>query len=243
MQGVKVRPVERGSWPQDKAGNNVQYSEYTQARGELIERIGECCSYCEMHLDSSLAVEHVQPKKPPGAAVVNVARALSWNNFLLACTNCNSTKGDEDVNLLDYFWPDRDNTFRAFKYSVGGIVSANPLLGSQNLIDKATKTIELTGLDKHPLNDPKASDRRWKNRREVWDIAARSKANLAKCDTPEMRDQITMTATGYGYWSIWMTVFENDKDMLQRLINAVAGTSQQCFDHQQKPVARNGGQC
>lgn len=238
-----MRPVERGTWPQDPNGNNIQYSEYTQARGELIDRMGECCSYCEMHLDSSLAVEHVQPKKPPGATAVIANLALSWDNFLLACTNCNSTKGNTPVNLPDYLWPDRDNTFRAFVYSAGGMVAPNPLLGNQLLIDKAKKTIELTGLDKHPLNDPKASDRRWKNRRELWDIAELSMKNLLKCDTPEMRDQITMTATGYGYWSIWMTVFNCDQDMIDRFINAVPSTSKVCFDAHKQPVARAGGQC
>lgn len=238
-----MRPVNRGTCPKDENGNCVQYSEYTQARGKLIERIGECCSYCEMHLDSSLAVEHIQPKKPPGSSVINMRLALSWDNFLLACTNCNSTKGNKDINTQDFFWPDQDNTFRAFKYSVGGIVSANPQLGSQSLIDKAVKTIELLGLDKTPLNDPKASDRRWQNRCEVWGIANQCKAFLNKCDLPEMREMITITATKSGYWSIWMTVFEGDKDMLQRLIDAVPGTSTECFDSQKKPVARNSGQC
>jgi len=110
---------------------------------------------------------------------------------------------------------------------------------------KAAKTIELTGLDKHPRNDPKASDRRWPNRRETWDIAQRSKQNLQRCNTPEMRSQIIMTATGHAYWSVWMTIFEDDADMLLRLIEAFPGTCRDCFDAENgyNPVARAGGQC
>ena len=50
-----MRPVNRGEWPQDNQRNNIQYTDYQNARGELITRLGEICSYCEMHLDSSLA--------------------------------------------------------------------------------------------------------------------------------------------------------------------------------------------
>ena len=236
-----MRPVGRGPRPQAE-GVDIEFKEYPQARAELIERMGEFCSYCEMHLDSSLAVEHVQPKQPPGAAAVDHVRALSWNNFLLACTNCNSTKGDTDVDLSQYLWPDRDNTFRALQYSEGGIVS--PALDG-DLKEKAENTIKLTGLDKHPLNDPKASDRRWKNRRETWDVAVRSKKNLEECDCPAMRDQIELTAIGHGYWSIWMTVFKEDPDMLRRFIHAFKGTCTDCFEIAAGcgAVARAGGSC
>ena len=58
-----MRPVERGPHPTNSKGERVVYREYAEARGELIKRLGgEYCSFCEMHLDASLAVEHVQPK-------------------------------------------------------------------------------------------------------------------------------------------------------------------------------------
>lgn len=237
-----MRPITRGNRPQDQNGNEIQFPEYSKARSELIRRLGEFCSYCEMHLDASLAVEHVQPKQPPGATQVNMDRALNWDNFLLACTNCNSTKGNEDVSLDEYLWPDRDNTFRALKYSEGGVISSG-LDG--DLGRKAENTIELTGLHKHPLNDPKASDRRWQNRKEVWEIACRSKCNLIKNNTSEMREQIVMTATGHAYWSVWMTVFKDDADMLERFLNAFPGTCKECFDQNNgfSALRRQGGQC
>ena len=239
-----MRPVTRGARPHDSHGQEIEFKEYADARGELIHRLGEYCSYCEMHLDSSLAVEHVQPKQPPGAAQVLPERELDWHNFLLACTNCNSTKGNSEVALDDYLWPDRDNTFRALCYSEGGRITAAENI-EPGVKRKAEQTIKLTGLDKEPLNNPKASDRRWENRRETWDIAQRSKKNLQKCNIQEMRDQIVMTATGHAYWSVWMTVFKDDADMLHRLLNAFPGTSTACFDASAGylPVTREGGQC
>ena len=70
-----------------------------------------------MQLDSALGVERIQPKKTRGCTQIDSQREMDWNNFLLACPNCNSTKGNTDVVLDDYLWPDRDNTFRALKYS------------------------------------------------------------------------------------------------------------------------------
>ena len=237
-----MRPVTRGEKPKDEEGNPVEFSEYGKARGELIRRMGQYCSYCEMKLDASLAVEHVQPKKPPGATKVDPGRALRWDNFLLACTNCNSTKSNQDVDLPAYLWPDQDNTFRALTYSEGGIVS--PALEGA-LGEKATRTIKLMGLDKGPSNPDSMSDRRWLNRKTAWDLAQRSKANLECCDTPGMRDQIIISATGHGYWSIWMTVFSDDSDMKRRLIRAFPGTATDCFDPEEgyAPVPREVGQC
>jgi hypothetical protein len=59
---------------------------YALARRDLITNIGQYCSYCEMPLAASLAVEHMLPKKwfP--------LYAVRWDNFLLACPICNSVK-------------------------------------------------------------------------------------------------------------------------------------------------------
>lgn len=59
---------------------------YGRARGDLIANIGQYCSYCEIPLAASLAVEHMLPKAEFPLA------ALSWTNFLLACSKCNSYK-------------------------------------------------------------------------------------------------------------------------------------------------------
>ncbi len=223
-----MRPVNRGDHPIDNNAEDIQYKKYQDARGQLIRRLGEYCSYCEVHLDTSLAVEHVRPKKPEGASENIAARELDWHNFLLACTNCNSTKGNIDVELGDYFWPDQDNTFLALSYSEGGLISPADNL-SQELKIKAEKTISLTGLDKTP-NTQSASDRRWLNRKESWQIAQRSKRRLAQNDNEYMREQIIETAYCNGFWSVWMKVFHEDSDMLRRLIEAFPGTADDCFD-------------
>ena len=239
-----MRPVSKGDWPKNPDGTEIKYTEYAKARGELINRLGEYCSYCEMHLDASLAVEHVQPKKPDGATAVMTDRESDWHNFLLACQNCNSTKGNIDVVLNNYFWPHRDNTFRALTYSEGGLISPSNKL-SIKLKEKAKATIALTGLDKHPLNNSKASDRRWNNRCEVWDIAQRNKNSLSRnFNNTDFRETIVDVATGHAYWSVWMTIFKDDPDMLQRFIEAFPGTCRECFDNSNQfaPVARPGGQ-
>jgi hypothetical protein len=42
-----------------------------------------------------------------------------------------------------------------------------------------------------------------------------------------MREQIVATAIGHGYWSVWMTIFHDDIDMVHRLINAFPAEPQQ----------------
>jgi uncharacterized protein (TIGR02646 family) len=226
-----MRPIIKGEHPSE-SGQPKLFKEYQEARGDLIDRLGQYCSYCEMKLDASLAVEHVQPKS------LYPALERQWNNFLLACTNCNSTKGTQDVILSDYYWPDEDNTFRAFTYLQGGLVRPNSQLNNQ---EKIKATLKLTGLDKPFINDPKVSDRRLPNRRETWDIATRSLNRLRKSDTLLMREQVAEHAVSQGYWSVWMTVFKDDPDMLRRFIEAFPGTCQDCFDYKGNPIPRHSG--
>jgi uncharacterized protein (TIGR02646 family) len=229
-----MRPIECSSSPTDRAGSPKQFREYQDARGDLIDRLGEYCSYCEMRLDASLAVEHVQPKS------LNSVLKLEWSNFLLACTNCNSIKGVRSVNLNDYYWPDRDNTYRAFKYLKGGLVHVNSDLTNTE-IKLASATLKLTGLDKISSNDLRRSDRRQSNRRDAWEQAEIALKRLKDNPIPVLRDQIVDTAKNKGFWSVWMTVFQDDADMLNRFIAAFPGTCKDCFDRQGKPLPRPGG--
>ena len=239
-----MRPVVRGDCPKNQDNTEIKYSDFPNARGALINRLGEFCSYCEMRLEAGLAVEHIQPKKPDGATGVISDRESDWQNFLLACPNCNSTKGNTEVIIEDYYWPDRDNTFRALQYSVDGIIKPDATLSNDEKL-RADATIKLTGLDKQPLNNPKASDRRWLNRRDVWNIAQKTKHRLTgNSNNTDFRETIVDVATGHGHWSIWMTVFKDDADMLRRFINAFSGTCHECFDdtNQYFAIARQGGQ-
>ena len=226
-----MRPVDKGVAPAD-------YACYQDASGHIKGCLGDYCSYCERRIETHLAVEHIQP------LVQCPHLENSWDNFLLGCVNCNSSKGSTHVNLPDYFWPDRDNTLRAFEYTNGGLVRPHANLATVDGV-KAIKTIALTGLDKDPGNadrQPTKSDFRWQRRREAWQMAERCRADLANQDTDAMRKRVVENATARGMFSIWWTVFAGDVDIRRRLREAFIGTHAGSFDGKENPVPRTGGQ-
>lgn len=226
-----MRPVDKGASPA------LAFAEYGDAIGDLEGRLGRYCSYCERRLETHLAVEHVQPKSlVPGLA-------LTWANFLLACVNCNSCKGNTPVNVPDYLWPDLDNTLRAFRYSAGGLVDVDPTI-SPPLHTLAATLRSLVGLDRVPgaAVEPTENDLRWNRRREAWDKAARARQRLMVSDTVELREQIAETAQESGMFSIWWEVFSADIDMRRRLRLAFVGTCATSFNAEEDLQARPGGQ-
>ena len=226
-----MRPVEKGAAPRG-------YTRYKQAQTDLQARLGDYCSYCERQIETNLAVEHIQPKSLVPDLETN------WSNFLLGCTNCNSSKGDTAIDLNDYFWPDVDNTLRAFDYSTGGLVEPTPTL-SASLRAKAQATIELVGLDKRPGNSnrlPTDSDRRWLRRKELWQLAEKDRQRLVTGDSEAVRELIVENAVARGMFSIWWTVFAGDVDMRRRLRVAFIGTHEGSFDPNEDLVPRAGGQ-
>lgn len=230
-----MRPVERGPRPLGDDGQPKEYARYQLARGDLIARLGDYCSYCEARLPASLAVEHVQPKS------LNPELEVEWDNFLLGCTNCNSIKGDQAVVLTDYYWVDTDNTARAFNYGEEGIVTvADGLDADQSAIAQAT--IMLVGLDRTPDNDPQASDRRRLDRREAWQMAQRACEHYERSpDHVGLQDVIIDLATAKGHWSIWAAAFRAHPVMLKRFATAFPGTATDCFDDEMAPIPRPGG--
>ena len=223
-----MRPINKGK-------NNKKFKKYPDAKPDLTERLGNYCSYCEMRLPASLAVEHVQPK------VIHPELRLEWDNFLLGCTNCNSTKGDSKIKVEEYLWPDKDNTFLAFVYNEGGRITVNSKLDEKQR-KCAQSILDLVGLQKQPgVIGLKNTDYRWRDRKEQWDAATRAFERLKNNDTKALREQIVETAYGGGHWSIWMTVFKNDGDMLKRFIDKFPGTSMECFDDMGVPIPRKNG--
>ncbi|MEG0261268.1 MAG: HNH endonuclease, partial [Lysinibacillus sp.] len=186
-----MRPIIRGSIPKNEDGADYIPERYQAYRGYLIERIGTFCSYCERSMSHSIAVEHIQPKS------VHEQLETTWSNLLLCCTNCNSIKNSKDVVITEYFWPDIDNTSRAFIYSSAGSIRPNTNL-TDDLFTKSLNTIALTGLDREPSEDlrknPEVTDRRWSERRNAWERANRAKQRLRQNDTSFMREQIIDTA-------------------------------------------------
>lgn len=57
------------------------------------------------------------------------------------------------------------------------------------------------------------------SREDAWDIALRSSKRLANNDNDNknFREQIADTAVNSYYLDVWMAVFNNDPDMLNRL--------------------------
>ncbi len=146
--------------------------------------------------------------------------------------------------LLDYFWPDRDNTLRAFEYVEGGLVRPKVGLSAFDH-DRARDTIALTGLDKFPGNagrQPTKSDLRWLKRRYIWMLAVKDRGRLASHDTATVRELIVEKAISRGMFSIWWTVFACDIDMRRRLREAFTGTDEASFDIHENLAPRVEGQ-
>ena len=226
-----MRPVDRGAAP-------AAYPRYQDAGPDLRERLGDYCSYCERRIETNLAVEHIQPKSVVETLITE------WTNLLLACTNCNSTKGDTRICLGDYFWPSADNTLRAFKYLRGGLIDPHPSL-LRAMAVKAVETLRLTGLDRYPGShggEPTTSDKRWLRRQQAWETAEWYRDFLAGQDTAVVREMIADAAAWRGEFSIWWTVFAGDVDMRRRLREAFIGTDSASFDGNENPVPRVGGQ-
>jgi uncharacterized protein (TIGR02646 family) len=207
--------------PVDKGTNEKTFNEYTEAKGDLLDRLGHYCSYCERPGD--LAVEHIEPKKK------YPDKELLWENFLLGCNNCNGIKTDKDTQAERYFFPDEINTSHVFLYGRDARVQVNPALEPDEQ-EAAQRTLTLVGLDRVPPEDPRRRDQRWLKRDSAWRIAEGSLANLRRSDTDAMREQIVLTATQTGFFSVWMTVFADDTDMRRRFIEAFLGTHPGCFD-------------
>lgn len=231
-----MRPIRRGTSP-----FKMNFDPYTDAQPYLISRIGMYCSYCERRICTQLAVEHIQPKKGSHAHpdLIGV-----WENYLLACVNCNSTKKDKKVILNDVLLPDRDNTFLAFSYSKDGHVSPSETAIFMGLEKKAKHTLELTGLDKKKKynvldqNEIQISVDRPTQRLNVWAIAEESKNTIDECPIDSVKRMATNLAVESGFFSIWLAVFEADTDMCNRLIDAFNGTRNSgCFDSNAIPIS------
>ena len=225
-----MRPIERGPAPRS-------YAAYGDAIGDLRERLGSYCSYCERRLPASLAVEHVAPKS------LYPDRELVWDNFLLGCANCNSVKGEKDVNDDDTLWPDRHNTMLALGYWKGGFVCVvqglRPDIGR-----RARVLIDLVGLDRHDASgwpQPADRDERWKQRAEVWAAAERCRANFETLGkSNQALELIIDVAKGFGFFSVWFTMFDGYDKVRRVLIETFPGTATSCFDEKGEAIKRRG---
>ncbi|QDT27654.1 HNH endonuclease [Gimesia panareensis] len=236
-----MRPVRRNSSP-----ISGDYSDYKKAKTDLISRIGSgwChdihlasyCNYCERPISTLLAVEHIEPKDGPHGRPHLIGR---WDNFLVACPNCNSTKKDKLVNFKDLYFPDRDNTFHAFRYLADGNIE--PMNAGDQI---AEDTLRLTGLDKAMRQTQDVAGRliaeeRASQRMEIWKLAELGLKDFHSDPTNNVvKDSIVNNAVLSGFFSVWMTVFCDVPEMMNRFIDAFSGTREsECFDFQAAAIS------
>ena len=210
-----MRSVARGAWPLDEQGSPIMFEHYQHAAPHLKQRLGRYCSFCERKVPASLAVEHKVPK----AGRPDLAR--EWANLLLACSNCNSRKGPQQVNPDEIIWPDIDDTFNAIGYHRDGSVAPNTTPRPADRA-RAARLMSLCGLDLPMFSSP--ADHRWIDRLEIWSLAEKSLSQLRTRDTEGLREHIVLTAAAMGGFSIWMAVFRDDASMRAAFITAYPGT-------------------
>jgi len=222
-----MRPVHKGDSPY------LTINHYSEAQEFLLERLGYYCSYCELPIKHVPHVEHVECKHRGGSET-------NWNNLLLACSHCNSSKstkiglGERDTCI----WPDEHNTFLAFKY-VGALPEINEeYLRTQEagLLSKAERLYEILDLGYYPGisgREPK-KDRRYKFRNEALGIAEESLITWNEVNNTEYCEQVKRSvitlAKAIGFFTIWMKVFNNEPQIETILIDEFPGTEKEYFD-------------
>ncbi len=237
-----MRPIDKGICPY----KTIKH--YQDAEQYLEKKIGRYCSFCEMRIDNSPAVEHKESKNSGGALT-------EWNNLLLSCVYCNSRKSEKikKGELYKWIWPDQDNTFLAFTYE-GALPQLNEKFLkaiSDRAYEKSKKIFDDLALDYFPENKKgevkklKCKDRRWQIRLEALQVAEEAKKIWKMCETESEKENqkwnILNMAKGYGFFSVWMMIFEDDAEIKNALIDVFPGTSKECFDQNGSPIRREKG--
>ncbi|WP_455721994.1 HNH endonuclease [Agathobacter sp.] len=226
-----MRPVDKGESPYETI------KEYEEALPYLEEKLGLYCSYCEMPIKHAPEVEHIVSKSRGGDLT-------DWSNLILGCKYCNSRKlaATTPHNKNDYLWPDDDNTAIAYLYTNGFPMVNKDILNELDPTElhfkKAQNTYDMIKLGNVPQKRDK--DKRFPQRNMAYHKALISLKNWQNTkDAPEtyqndMKEQIIMTATAEGFFSVWMTVFYDEPEILNALIASFPGTKRSCYDESGK---------
>ncbi len=213
------------------------YVPHGSAYLDLDENLGRYCSYCEV-FSTDLEVEHIVSQNQDDT------KTHLWSNFLLACGRCNGkdNKSNKHVEINDSYFPHKNNTLLIFEYREAGLdmVRGTLLMEQQR---KANDLIDLVGLDKYEGN-PKYSailprDIRWKERRIAWELADRYLADFEKGE--RTASDIANFAAQRGFFSVWVSVFSNHKDVKEAFVQKFQGTASNCFDADFNSIPRNPG--
>ena len=232
-----MRPEDKGESPYK------EIKEYQEALPYLEKKIGLYCSYCEMPINHVPEVEHMISKKHGGDKT-------AWSNLLLGCKYCNSRKSAKTTpqNAEDYLWPDAANTAIAFSYTNGipkvNAEVLNELDPTGSLCEKAQNTYDMVELGNEPDLQPggkkQDKDRRFLNRNLSYNKALISLKNwnhvkdASECYQNAMKEQIIMTATADGFFSVWMMVFADEPEICLALLERYPGTNKVYYDEQGK---------
>jgi len=204
------------------AGVPVEYIPHDEAKPDLCDEIGTFCSFCEKYNSrSALHVEHVFAKKAKNVAGQLIYDHLKfrWDNFLLACVNCNGVKGSKDIAVLNPYMPHENNLLCFIETITGGLIQIKAGVAGNDLI-RTQAFIDLVGLDRVP-GHPKYSDKddRWDNRLEVFDIATRQEAKYVRPNPTTDIETIVDLARRTGYFSIWFNIFNSHNAVKNALLN------------------------
>ncbi len=232
-----MRPVFRGPTPTKPDGSVKIVTDYNDWRGDLINRLGRYCSYCEIPLTHSANVEHVTPQ------ALAPSLQLEWSNMLLACSSCNGSKGKKPCSPVTHILPDYHNGVLAFTVqlvmvrrrrlpSLPGCIVIRRLGLTAASQAKAEATIQLCSLNK-AKRLAKASDRRWELR---WEALQSAKEWRKDWDAIPVVNRVRFivllltAAVPTGFFSVWFEVFDDVPEIKQALLTAFPGTEISCFD-------------
>ncbi len=251
-----MRPIQKWAVgyinPETQKAILKEYKPHSKAKLDLDDNLGPYCGYCEV-FNTTAQVDHIISQDQISEENLPKEMLYLWDNFISACSKCNGkdNKTNKKVDFQTMYSPDRNNTFMAFTYGEGFVVTVNPNLSTKQQL-KAQALMDLVGLDKFPIVpqlqeskylNPKypnfngRNDKRWLYRDEAWQFADKY---LAKYESGEVdADGVANVADRRGFFSVWFTVFMAHKEVKKALIDRFEGTALDCFDEDYNPKPRN----
>lgn len=223
-----MRPVNKGKSP-----IKGEFKHYTHAMPYLIKRLGNYCSYCERRFSVGLAVEHVSPKD------LHPEEEKKWSNFLIACVQCNSSKGVTDIatnQLGDYVWPDMDDTYHMITYlpedGYEARAAKNLSEGDTNRVNNTLRLVKVNAITtKYGMtNYMNKLGERAKTATQCTRLKAILLKKVAKLQSKpndeeikeeynDLVDTIYMAMETGGFWSIWMNYFEDIPEIKAKMLD------------------------
>lgn len=210
--------------PVNKGVVSKVYTDYKMAKWDLVKRLGNYCSYCEMNTDNQNDVEHVVSKSKDNSL------KLSWENFLIGCKTCNIIKSDITENRNDYPFPDEYNTAYLFTYKNGKVRIREDLTMEDK--EKAENLFNLVKLDRDK-NTSGQPDDRFMARIKAYTKAQESLEDYKALPKPEMVKQIGRSPEGF--FSVWVEVFKDYPEVKKEILKTVPGTAMECYDDDCNP--------